>query len=488
MAALLCVSPLAALCDDASAAPPDGNPPAEWTEMHRSKADALEAFNEAKFGMFIHWGLYAIPGGVWKGERMEQGGVGPTVAEWIMRRKSIPRAEYATLAAQFNPLRFNADEWAAIAADAGMRYMVITSKHHDGFALYDSKVSGFDVIDATPFKRDVIRELNDACARHKVRFGVYYSHGLDWNDGGGFSGRYREGDPWLLKVSSNDWDPAPVSFDDYLRLKALPQVAELARNHPDLFLIWFDAPGYLTESQSMDFYRTIFRHAPKTLVQSRISSHLLERNLGDYESAKDNHVPDAGEMAGSLWETCGTMNNSWGYKSYDHDWKSPLEVLSWLVDVVSRGGNYLLNVGPTGEGVIPAESVAILREVGAWLRVNGDAVYGTRAWKVSREGPTELVRKGTEHREKHGFVASFTPQDFWFTHKGDAVHAIALAFPDDRKALIRAFKDMEVAQVRMLGSDEAPAWEMTPEGLHVTLPAEPVSKYGYALEILCAKP
>ena len=254
--------------------------------MHESKADALAAFNEAKFGMFIHWGLYAIPGGVWKGERMEEGGVGPTVSEWVMRRKSIPRAEYTQLAQRFNPLRFDADQWADIAADAGMRYMVITAKHHDGFALYDSKVSKFDVVDATPFRRDVIQELHDACSRRNVRFGVYYSHGLDWNDGGGFAGKHKEGDPGLLKISSNDWDPSPRSFDDYLHNKALPQVEELVRRHPDLFLVWFDAGGYLTEADSMEFYRTIFRHAPQTLVQSRISSHLLSRNLGDYQSAE----------------------------------------------------------------------------------------------------------------------------------------------------------------------------------------------------------
>ena len=284
-------------------APDETKLPVEWTRMHESKAATLAEFNEAKFGMFIHWGLYSVPGGVWKGERMEQGGIGSTVAEWIMRRKSIPRSEYAELARQFNPVRFDAGEWASIAADAGMRYMVITAKHHDGFALFDSKASGFDMIDATPFKRDVIRELNDACSRHKVRFGVYYSHGLDWNDGGSFKEHFKEGDPQLLGISSNDWDPAPVSFDDYLHDKALPQVEELVKRHPDLFLVWFDAPGYLTESQSMDFYRTIFSHAPRTLVQSRISSHLLSRNLGDYQSAKDNHVPDPKEMDKPFWET-----------------------------------------------------------------------------------------------------------------------------------------------------------------------------------------
>lgn len=356
---------LLALTGAAFAATPLAPPPAtpvappawlpEWQRMHESKAAAFDDFNACKFGLFIHWGLYALPGGVWKGQRMEDGGVGPTVAEWIMRRKSIPRAAYAELAGQFNPVRFDANEWAALAADAGMRYLVITAKHHDGFALFDSRVSDFDVVDATPFKHDVLRELDTACARRGIRFGVYYSHGLDWRDGGDLGRSRAKTVTGLSKISPNDWDPSPRAFDDYLRGKAIPQVEELARRHPNLLVVWFDAAGYLTESECFDFYRAIYRHAPRALVQSRLSGEHLPRNLGDYQSGRDNHIPDPTELARAYWETCGTMNNSWGFKSYDHDWKSPLEVLSWLIDVVSRGGNYLLNVGPTGEGVIPVE-------------------------------------------------------------------------------------------------------------------------------------
>jgi alpha-L-fucosidase len=455
---------------------------AEWAQMHATKADALTAFNEAKFGMFIHWGLYAIPGGVWKGQRMEEDGVGPTVAEWIMRRRSIPRAEYAELAAGFNPVKFDADEWAEIAAAAGMKYMVITSKHHDGFALYDSKVSDFNIVDASPFQRDVIEELHDACADHGVRFGVYYSHTLDWHDGGDFGLQYTAEPTGLRKIGSNDWDPSPRTFDDYLRDKSLPQVEELAERYPDLFLVWFDGAGYIPEEKSLDFYRAIYRHAPQTLVQSRLSNDVLPRDLGDYQSAGDNHVPDPEELGKAYWETCGTMNNSWGYRSYDHDWKCPLEVLSWLVDVVSRGGNYLLNVGPDGEGSIPAESVRILREVGKWLGINGDAIYGTRAWTVSREGPTALTRKGTGQREKLGFQATFTSQDFWFTRKDRDVYAIALAYPEDQRALVCSMRDVAVVGVRMLGSDASVPWEKTPEGLRVQLPAQ-VSSHGYALGV-----
>ena len=455
---------------------------AEWSRMHASKAEALTAFNEAKFGMFIHWGLYAIPGGVWNGQRMEDDGIGPTVAEWIMRRRSIPRARYAELAGDFSPLKFDADEWAQLAADAGMRYMVITSKHHDGFALHESRVSDFTSVAATPFGRDAIAELHDACPRHQVRFGVYYSHTLDWYDGGDFGIQYATETTGLRKIGTNDWDPSPRTFDDYLTNKAMAQVEELAERYSDLFLVWFDGAGYIPEDLSLDFYRAVYRHAPGTLVNSRISNVDLPRDLGDYQSAGDNHIPDLSEVEKPHWETCGTMNNSWGYKSYDHDWKGPVEVLSWLVDVVSRGGNYLLNVGPTGEGEIPAESVRTLRQVGAWLRVNGDAIYGTHAWSVFREGPTESSRKGTGQRAQRGFTATFTPQDLWFTRRDGAVYAIALAYPHDHRVLIRSMKDVPVAKVRMLGTDQAVSWESTPEGLSVSLPTR-TSAHGYALGI-----
>ena len=194
----------------------------EWTKMNESpeKQAGRDLFRENKYGMFIHWGLYAIPGGIWKGQTMEENGVGHNIGEWIMRNKEIPRAEYSLLANQFNPVNFDADEWVAIAKAAGMNYIVITSKHHDGFALFDSKVSDYNVVDATPFGRDIIRELEIATKKAGLSFGVYYSHAVDWQDGGDAGYKDYVTSPPTRWLMANTWDPSPQSFDDYIKNKS----------------------------------------------------------------------------------------------------------------------------------------------------------------------------------------------------------------------------------------------------------------------------
>ena len=231
---------------------------ARWQKMHDAKAEQLEDFNQAKFGMFIHWGLYAIPAGEWKGERM------PGISEWIMQRAKIPREEYAALAKQFNPVKFDAEEWVKIAKDAGMRYMVITSKHHDGFAMYDSDVSEYNVVDATPFKRDVVAELQAACQRQGLRFGVYHSHSIDWYDGGdgGFALSGSEGRSWPVNLH----DPSPTSFPDYIEKKAKPQVREILTKYPDMWMIWYDVPFRMDLQTSFDFYEMTYELQPATLA------------------------------------------------------------------------------------------------------------------------------------------------------------------------------------------------------------------------------
>ena len=450
----------------------------EWKVMNAStaKQKGRELFNENKYGMFIHWGLYSTLGGVWKGETMEGGGKGPAVAEWIMRRKEIPRAEYAELAKNFNPQKFDADEWVAIAKAAGMKYIVVGSKHHEGFAMFDSDVSDFNVVDATPFGRDVIKEMELACKKAGVSFGVYYSNSLDWRDGG--DGGLKDYGPAKNPRRApfpNTWDPAPVTFDDYIANKSLPQVRELLNNY-ELTQIWFDTPAYIPPKHSMAFYKTVYEANPEILVNSRVGN-----GFGDIGIPGDNVIPD--KASANTWEGIATTNNSWGYKSYDDDWKSPLETLFWLVANVSKGGNFLLNVGPDAQGVIPAESVANLLAVGEWLKVNGAAIYGTTPWNLDHEGPTAIQMKGTKHREEGAAKMEFESSDFWFTRKGEKIYVIALERPENGQISVQALKGHEVTAIRLLGSTEEVTWEVGAESIDIQLPAFENEGIGYALEV-----
>src|SRR3954453_4346901 len=315
----------------------------------------LAWFRDAKYGMFIHWGLYAIPAGEWNGKRSL--GLG----ECIMNRAQIPVKEYEKLAATFNPVKFNADEWVQLAQDAGMKYIVITSKHHDGFAMFRSKVSPYNVVDATPFKRDVLKELADACAKRNMRLGFYYSQSQDWHEPSG---------------AGNTWDFGPDQapdqkelkpYDRYLRQKAEPQVRELLTGYGPVALIWFDTPRMMTRERGQRFADILRSMQPNTLIDGRLGTE------GDYRSTGDNVIPT--ESSTEAWETRATINDTWGFRKDDTNWKSPGQIAFKLVDIVSKGGNYLLNVGPTAEGVIPQGSQDTLRTVGRWLKVNGDAVY-----------------------------------------------------------------------------------------------------------------
>ena len=326
----------------------------------------LEWFRDARFGMFIHWGIYAVPAGEWKGKKID--GLG----EWIMNRAKIPVNEYEQLAAQFNPVKFNADEIVRLAKNAGMKYIVITSKHHDGFAMYHSQVSKYNIYDATPFKRDALKELADAAQKAGIKLGFYYSQTQDWHE---------------PDAVGNDWDfpdDTKKNFQKYLDEKVKPQVTEILSNYGPIGLIWFDTPRNITKEQSQQLVDLVHRIQPDTLVSGRVG-----HGLGDYDSAGDNQISRA--RAERIWETPVTINDTWGFKSYDHNWKPVPILIRQLVQVISQGGNYLLNVGPTSEGVIPQPSVERLTQVGDWLRVNQDSVYGAGPSPFPYELPWGII-------------------------------------------------------------------------------------------------
>ncbi len=314
----------------------------------------LKWWTDARFGMFIHWGLYAVPAGEWN--RKPSVGLG----EWIMFRSRVPVRDYEKLAAQFNPVKFNADEWVAIAKNAGMKYVTITSKHHDGFAMYGSKASAYNIVDATPFHRDPLKDLAAACQRAGLKLCFYYSQTQDWHERDGV------GNDW-------DWpDESKKNFQKYYDEKVIPQVRELLTNYGPIGLIWFDTPRNITAQQSQQLADLVHQLQPNCLVSGRVGN-----NLGDYDSAGDNQI-----SVGTVkrpWETPVTMDDTWGFRKDDSNWKTPGVLIQQLATASSRGGNYLLNVGPTAEGVIPQPSVERLAEVGKWTKANGESIYATSA-------------------------------------------------------------------------------------------------------------
>jgi alpha-L-fucosidase len=377
-ACLLALLPLALPAQTTAPRPPDP-----------AREKRLEWFRDAKYGLFIHWGLYAIPAGEWQGKRSL--GLG----EWIMNRSKVPVRDYEKLASQFNPVKFDPDAWVQLAQDAGMKYIVITSKHHDGFAMFKSKVSPYNIVDATPLKRDVLKELADACAKRGMRLGFYYSQSQDWHEKDG---------------AGNTWDFGPdqtpdgkdlKNYDSYLRGKAEPQVKELLTAYGPVALIWFDTPRMMTPERGQRFADIVRMLQPNTLIDGRLGTE------GDYRSTGDNVIPP--EASTEAWETPATINDTWGFRKDDTNWKSPGQIAFKLVDIVSKGGNYLLNVGPTAEGVIPQPSQDILRTVGRWLKVNGEAVYGAGASPFGDEFGEYTARGARDVRGQKLFY----PQTEW---------------------------------------------------------------------------
>lgn len=323
------------------------------SEDEDAQLDRMAWWREAKFGMFVHWGIYSVTGGQYRGQEL------PNSAEWMMARGKIPIAEYEQYAARFNPSKFDANEFVGLAKQAGMKYLVITAKHHDGFAMFDSTSNDFNVVDATPFKRDIMKELADACQEQGIRFGFYYSQAQDWHHPGGFG---------------NGWDKTitRVSSDEYVSQKAVPEVKQLLTEYGPIGIFWWDTPRKMSR-ESFDSLHSLTQLQPRTITNDRLG----EDYPGDYKTFERN-IPKQKPPV-SDWEVCMPISGSWGFKRSDHAFKSTEKLIQNLADIASMGGNYLLNVSPTGEGTLLPQATDRLRAIGAWMRVNSESIYGTTA-------------------------------------------------------------------------------------------------------------
>lgn len=353
---------LAAICATAQPAAPSVEltaPVVASEETPEQHAARMTWWREARFGMFIHWGIYSVPAGVHKGTQM-----GPRIGEWIQHQMKIPVAEYAEYAKQFNPTRYDADAWVRLAKEAGMKYLVITSKHHDGFALFKSAASPFNIVDATPYRKDVLKDLAAACQKHGLKLGFYYSQAQDWHHSGG-------------AARGGRWDPAQDGdMTDYIKAIAVPQVREILTYYGPIAILWWDTPEGMTRERA-DLLAPLVKLQPGIITNNRLGAGYM----GDTETP-ENRVPATGYPRD--WELCLTMNDTWGYKSYDQNWKSGEQLIRQLVDTASKGGNLLLNVGPMATGEIPGPSVERLQQIGAWMKKNSESIYATTASPFKR--------------------------------------------------------------------------------------------------------
>jgi alpha-L-fucosidase len=377
-------------------------PSIQDTETQAQRDARMGWWRAARFGMFIHWGVYSVPAGNWDGKPVN------TAGEWIMNNGKIPVADYEKLPAQFNPTDFDAHAWVSLAKAAGMKYIVITAKHHDGFAMFDSKANSFNIVDATPFKRDPLKELAIECKKQGIMLGFYYSQDQDWTAPG-------------AAAIHGHWDPAQEGdFATYVHTKAIPQLKELLTNYqPSPAILWFDTPTKDMTPELASEIVSLLNKYPNLIWNNRLGGGYD----GDTETPEQK-IPPQG-MPGKDWETCMTINDTWGYKSADVNFKSTEILLRNLIDIASKGGNYLLNVGPDSHGVIPPPEADRLRAIGKWLDVNGEAIYGS--------GPTAFGYEdgfySTTDKDKSGNPVWVPQWDWRSTTKAGKIYISIFNWP-----------------------------------------------------------
>jgi alpha-L-fucosidase len=406
-------------------------------ETAAQKDARMAWWRDAQFGMFIHWGAYSVPAGVYHGQRI--GGIG----EWIMNSAKVPIPEYEQFAHAFNPTKYDAEQWVRTAKDAGMKYIILTSKHHDGFALFDSKVSTYDVVDAAAYHKDALKALAEAAHRQGMKFGVYYSI-MDWHHPDAQA-------PSTPNYNARDFKNP--NFNRYVETYMKPQLKELLTQYPAIDVLWFDGEWVAdwSDAQGRQLYDWLRTIKPSLIINNRVGHSRagmagMSANAdapGDF-GTPEQQVPATG-LPGVDWETCMTMNDTWGFKSFDDGWKDTRTLVRTMIDAASKGGNFLLNVGPTSAGEIPPESVARLREMGKWMRDNGESIYATSASPVA------------------------APAWGRYTSKTGRIYAHVFDWPKDHRLALTGLAAAPKAAYLLV--DKKPlAVEQTPDGFSVKLP------------------
>jgi len=404
-------------------------------------------FRDAKFGMFIHWGLYSMLEGAYNGRSLPDASLKngrSWYAEWVWKRLEVPDMVYKDLIRQFNPVNFDADEWIREAKNAGMRYFAITSKHHDGFALWDTKFSDFNVMN-TPYGKDILEQLVRACKKYGIKYGFYYSHWMDWEHPGG---------------ANEDWEgvkqPSAAEFKQYWEGKSLPQVKELIEKFdPDFF--WFDTWGnegiHITSIQRDELIRLVRTNSTKCLINGRISYANPGDNV-DFIELLDNVYSD--KILSKPWQTPATMNRSFGWHANDFAWKSSATMLGHLLNCASTNGNYLLNIGPKPDGTFPAPAVRRLKEMGAWLDANGEAVYETSYVPVEIDRNTGIYL--TQKNES-----------------GKNYLYISIAKPVEKIELPIGIRSLRVLNARVLETNQTVSFLQSDNHIEITIPQNVVN-------------
>lgn len=421
-------------------------------------------WREARFGMFIHWGPYAVWGGDYHGYLSRMGG-----PAWMMNRCKIPVQEYQEMTKTFNPVKYNPETWVRLAKEAGMKYMIITAKHHDGFAMFKSKASKYNIVDFTPYNKDILDELAKACRKYGMKLGFYYSQAQDWNNPGGATHRRPMQQGWpnpnseaidaYTLAHNGSWDPIQQTrtIEEYTDSVAIPQIKELLENYGDVAVIWWDTPS--GPASCAKKINEIIKKYPQVITNDRLIRN--EKHItGDYKTP-EQMIPTEKQLDGTDWETCMTLNNSWGYQCRGIVWKSPQTLIVNLIDIVSKGGNLLLNIGPDPEGVIPEGNVKRLKIIGKWMKKYGNSIYGTERCKVKKPDFGYCTQRIIGNK----------------TH----IYLHVINWPEDRQLLFRLYQN--ASSVRLLHNGQKLNFKNTHDGIYINTPRKAPDKIASVIEL-----